>query len=265
MTINTIKTYWLWAGIIAGGMLMFFAYPGSYASTSHMLLHGLCAQTPSHTFVVGDKPLPFDARMTGIYGGLLAGVVTIVARGRLFRYGNPPRTVILTLASFVLVMAADGFNSLLADLGLWHPYPPANILRVVTGYLTGISLAVVLSWLLASSVWNLSRARPGIGSTKELLVPVWIVVPYLGLILWGPDLLHLPLSMALVLAAWLTVSMLMLVIVIMMFRIDEHVRTVRHLHVPVAVAALMGMGVMLALAGVRFWMEHTFGISNAMM
>lgn len=265
MTINTIKAYWLWVGILAGGMLMFFAYPGSYASTSHTVLHGLCAQTPSHTFTVGDRPLPFDARMTGIYGGLLVGMVTLVARGRLFRYGNPSRAVILTLASFVLVMAIDGFNSLLTDLGLWHPYPPANVLRVITGYVTGIALAVVLAWLLASSVWNLSRPVPGIGSTRELMIPLLMVVPYLGLILWGPALLHFPLSMVLVLATWLTVSMLMLVIVLMIFRIDEHVRTIRHLHVPVAVAALLGVTVMLALAGVRFWLEHTFGISNAMM
>lgn len=265
MTRETITSYWLWIGIVIAGAAMFFAYPGGYASTSHHLLHGLCAQTPSHTFSIGNKPLPFDARMTGIYGGLLVGMVTIMIRGRLFRYGTSSRGVIATLATCVLAMAVDGSNSLLNDLGLWHPYTPANILRVITGYLTGIALSVVLTWLLASSVWNLGRPDPGIGSIQELLLPVLLLVPYMSLILLAPDLMHLPLSIALVMSAWLTVSTIMLVIVLLAFRLDEQVRTLRHLHVPVAVAALLGLSVMLALAGIRVWMEQTLGISNAMM
>ncbi len=265
MTASTIRAYWLWAGIVGAAVLAFFAYPGSYASTSHMVLHGLCAQKPSHTFLIGDKPLPLDARMTGIYGGFLAGMITIAAGGRLFRYGNPPKTVIAVLGAFVIAMAVDGFNSLLTDLGMWHPYAPANVFRVVTGYASGLALAVALGWLLASSVWNLSWPAPGVASLRDLLLPILLIVPYLALILWGPEPLHLPLSVALVAAAWITLSMLMLVIVLMAFRIDDRVRSIRQLHVPVAVAALLGVTVMLALAGVRFWLEHTFGISNTMM
>jgi len=265
MTISSIKAYWLWIAIVGVGAVVLFAYPGGYASTSHMLLHGLCAQTPSHTFVIDGKPLPFDARMTGIYGGFLVTLAGMIVRGRLFRYGKPPMTVIVTLAAFVLAMAIDGTNSLLTDLGLWHPYAPRNVLRVITGYLTGVALATVLSWLLASSVWNLSRPEAGIASPRSLALPAASVVPYVTLISWAPDALHLPLSTALVLSAWLTVSMLMLVIVLMAFRIDERVRTIRHLHVPVAVAAVLGISVMGMLAAARFWLEHTFGISNSMM
>lgn len=233
--------------------------------TAHHLLHGLCAQTPTHTFSIGDKPLPFDARMTGIYGGLLAGMISILTKGRLFDYGDPSWAVIATLAAWALTMAIDGSNSLLNDLGMWHPYPPANLLRVITGYLTGIALAVVLSWLLASSVWNLGRPEPAVSSVGEMWAVVGLLVPYVALIQSAPGPLHLPLSMALVASAWITVSMIMLVIVLLVFRIDERVRTIRHLHVPVAVAALLGLTVMLTLAGLRFWMERTFGISNAMM
>jgi len=265
MTIATLKGYWLWITIAGVAAVAFFASPGGYASTSHTLLHGLCAQTPSHTFVIDGKLLPFDARMTGIYGGFLVTLVGMIASDRLFRYGNPPTPVIATLVAFVLAMAIDGTNSLLTDLGLWHPYAPLNVLRVITGYLTGVALAIVLSWLLASSLWNLSRSEPGIDSFRALGLPVASVVPYTMLILWAPDALHLSLSTALVLSAWVTVSMLMLVIVLMAFRIDERVQTVRHLHVPVAVAAILGISVIGILAGARFWLEQTFGISNSMM
>lgn len=265
MTRRTIRWYWSWIGLAGAGIVLLFAYPGGYASTSHHLLHGLCAQTPSHTFLIGNKPLPFDARMTGIYGGLLLSMATIAIRGKLFCYGTPPRSVVVALAAGVLAMAVDGSNSLLRDLGLWHPYPPANVARVVTGYATGIALAVALSWLLGSSVWNLSRPEPGIGSSASLLVPVLLLVPYVALILWAPEALHLPLATALVVSAWMTVSMLMLVIVLLAFRIDERVRTIRHLHLPVVAAAVLGLTDMLVLAGIRFWIESTFGISNAMM
>lgn len=265
MTRDTITSYWLWIGIVIVGMVMFLTFPGGYASTSHVLLHGLCAQTPSHTFSIGGKPLPFDARMTGIYGGLLVGVVTLLWRGRLLFYGTPSWAVIVTMSAGVVAMAIDGLNSLLNDLGLWHPYPPANVVRIITGYLTGMALAVVLCWLLASSVWNLGRPESGIRSHRDLLVPLVLLAPYVVLILLAPGPLHLPLSIALVTSAWFTVSTMMLVIVLLTFRIDEKVNTPRHLHVPVAVAALLGLSAMLALAGVRFWMERTFGLSNAML
>ena len=50
--------------LLAGGfMLAFLAAPWSLEHKAHAALHGLCAQTPSHTFLMGGRPLPFDARL----------------------------------------------------------------------------------------------------------------------------------------------------------------------------------------------------------
>ena len=57
----------------------------------------------------------------------------------------------------------------------------------------------------------------------------------------------------------------MLVVVLLALKLDDKVRSVQHLHVPVAISALLAVSVMMGLAGVRFWLEHTIGITNAMM
>src|SRR5687768_8251808 len=126
---RSIRTYWLWYVILIAGVVAFLAVPGGFAEKSRVVLHGLCAQTPTHSFLFGGLLLPFDGRMTGIYGGTLVTLAYLAVRGRLFAWGNPSLRIVLTLLTFVAVMAVDGFNSLLLDLGLWHPYEPQNELR----------------------------------------------------------------------------------------------------------------------------------------
>jgi uncharacterized membrane protein len=260
-----VTSFWLWPLVLFVGAIAFFVSPGEYGGTARALLHGLCAQTPSHTLTFGDRPLPFDSRMTGIYGGFLVTIAWIVATGRLLRYGNPPKLVVAALAALVALMAIDGFNSLFTDLGVWHPYGPSNAMRIVTGYGTGVTLAVALSWLLASSLWHLSVNTAGVTRLRELAIPIGLLAAYGVLLWWRPVWLHLPVSALLVISAWIVVTMLALVIVLLALRLDATIRRVEQLHVPVATASLIAIVIMMALAGGRFWIEHQFGISNAMM
>lgn len=263
--VGVVRSYWLWVTVLLVAGVVFLAWPGGYVDTSHAVLHGLCAQTPSHTIMFGEAALPFDARMTGIYGGFLVTIGTIAGRGHLFRYGNPPIRVVALLAFLVLAMAVDGTNSLLTDLGVWRLYESSNALRVLAGYGAGVTLAVALSWLLASSAWNLGSPRVAVGHLSDLVAPMMGLIACGGVLIASPGWLHLPVSLLLVVSAWLTVTMLVLVIVLLALKLDVRVRTVGELHVPVAISALLAISVMLALAGARFWAERTFGISNAMM
>ena len=262
---TTVREFWLWILVVTVGSLVFFQSPGGYSSTSRAILHGLCAQTPSHTFTFNGERLPFDARMTGIYGGLLITTIVLAARRRLFCSGDVPRPVIVGLAFLVGLMAVDGFNSLLSDLGIRHLYRPNNIARLITGYGAGIALAVALCWLVSASAWRMSRPVPGVKTIHDLGLPVAGIAMYGALILLGPGWLHGPLTVLLVVSAWLTMTLLMLVVVMLVFRIDDRIRSIRELHVPVAIAAILGICTMLLLAGGRYWLEQTLGISNAMM
>jgi uncharacterized membrane protein len=263
--LQAVREAWLLVVISLVAAVSFFGSPGGYAESARSVLHGLCAQAPSHTIQFDGRALPFDARMTGIYGGFLMTFVSICAMGRLWRFGNPPTKIMVLLASLVMAMAVDGFNSLLNDLQQWHPYEPSNWMRVITGYGTGVALAVGLSWLVASTTWHLGSSRIAVDSFGVLL-PAATGLLLLGSMLWArPGWLHLPVTILLVVSAWSTVSLLILVMVLLTFRIDDRVRTLSHLHVPAAIAMLLGISVMLGLAGARFWLEHSLGISNAMM
>ena len=164
--------------VLAVGILLlvaFFAIPVSLDTKSHAFLHGLCAQTPSHSFVIGGKTLPFDARMTGIYLGFLIGFAALVRQGRHRSAGLPTLGSGLALLLFVGLMAVDGFNSLFTDIGQYAFYEPDNRYRIVTGFGAGLGLATVLAMLIGMSLWR----KP---DTRNHVLKRW----------WEPWLLLLP-------------------------------------------------------------------------
>lgn len=261
---NSVTRFWLWYVITLSGVALLVLAPGGFAEKSRTLLHGLCAQTPAHSFSFGGQLLPFDARMTGIYSGVIATLAYLAIRGRLLAWGLPPVRIMVILAFFVIVMAADGFNSLFKDLGLWHPWTPGNETRLVTGYLTGVTLAVVLAWLLGSAVYRVGRRHAGVTGVADLALVILPLLPLAVLLFSGASWLYLPTSMLLVISAWLTMSMLALVVVILAFRLDERVEQVQGLHLPGAVAAIAGLGIMLTLSFGRIWLENTLGIPSTL-
>ena len=261
---TSVARYWLWYIIALGGLALLIGAPGGFAEKSRTLLHGLCAQTPSHSFSFGSQLLPFDARMTGIYSGVLVTLAYLAFQGRLLAWGLPPVRMMVVLALFIVAMAADGFNSLFTDLGLWHPWAPGNEARLVTGYLTGVTLAVVLAWLLGSAVYRVGRRQAGVKGASDLALVIIPLAPLAMLLFSGAPWLYLPMSMLLVVSAWLTMSMLALAVVVLAFRLDERVEQVQGLHVPGAFAAIAGLGIMLILAFGRMWLESTLGIPSTL-
>src|SRR5688500_11769950 len=98
--------------MVAGGLvLLFFAAPWSLEHKAHAALHGLCAQTPSHTFLMGNRPLALDGRMTGIYGGFIVAFACLAGMGRHRAARLPTLPLMGVLAMLVGIMTIDGFNS----------------------------------------------------------------------------------------------------------------------------------------------------------
>lgn len=262
--LHPIRKFWLWPTIMLGGLLMLALLPGGFAEKSKLLLHGLCAQTPDHTFSIGGQPLPFDARMTGIYSGVLATVGYLAFRGRLLAQELPPRPILAVLVSFVAVMGLDGFNSLFTDIGLWHPWTTTNETRIITGYLAGVTLAVALVWLLSGTVFQVSDRKPPMSNWTDIglsLLPMALV----GVILaTGPGWLYVPLSSLLVFSAWIVLGTLALVTVLLITRFDERIVQRAQLHIPGAIGLVFGLAAMLMLAFGRQWLESTLGIPSTL-
>lgn len=242
-------------------VLAFLLYPGGLDEKTQSALHGLCAQRPSHSFWLGDSRLPFDARMTGIYGGFATAFTVLVCRGRLWAFARPSWTVLGLLGTFVAAMACDGTNSFLLDIGQWHPYAPRNEVRLVTGLLTGIALAATVCFLLSATLWRRGRCDQAIiKDAREVGLLVVLQMPFAGIVLWGPGWLYVPVALGLVVAATVVVSSLTLVMWTIATRRDGAYSAVGEVGAPATVALLLAIVVMGTIAGGRFWLEQTLGV-----
>ena len=246
--------------VVLAALAAFLAAPWSFEHKAHAALHGLCAQRPSHSLRLGDRTLPFDARMTGIYGGCLVAAGYLAARGRLRAFRLPPLPVLITLGLFVGAMAVDGFNSLFVDLGLWHPYPPDNRLRLASGLLTGTALAAILCFVLGTTLWrDGDRDQAPVNLVRELLVISALQVPFALAALSGAGALYVPLATLLLVAATAVVAALMLVAVVLLRRADGTFGSAGELGGQASLAFLLTIGVMGAVAGGRFLLEDLTG------
>lgn len=249
-----------WAMVVSVCSSFLVIGADSFSSSSRAILHGLCAQRPSHSFSVGSELLPFDARMTGIYTGSFCSLVYFLARKRVLSAGTPPLSVIIVLATAVASLAIDGFNALFVDIGLWHPYEPQNAMRFFTGFGTGVAIATLQVWLIGGALWKLASTRRSWQRVPEL----WWTLPVSGIaflvITIAPSWLYAVLASLLMLSAWITVTGLVLVIVVSILRIEARIGTVSRLELPMIMSALAALAVIIGLAQFRFWLERTLGI-----
>jgi uncharacterized membrane protein len=258
-----------WPGVFVGiwGVLaaVFVLLPWSIEGKSLALLHGLCAQQPDHSFYFGDGRLPFDARMTGIYGGFACTVGYLLARGRWRRAAIPSVPVLAALASFVLLMGVDGVNSTLQDMRLPYAYEPQNVLRLVTGGLTGVALAIFI-WLMTGQV-GFARAARRDGAPVRGLIDLGLVLlvfgTYAAIVLSGWEPLRVPLTFLLMASALLTLMGLMLAFVLLLSRRESLARRTSDLAGPATAALLLALVVIGLLSGGRFLLEWWLEIPPA--
>ncbi len=236
--------------------MAFLAAPWGFEQKAHAAMHGLCAQTPSHSFYFAGRALPFDGRMTGIYSGLLATVVILVVMGRHRAAGMPSVAASVLLLAFIGAMAVDGFNSLLRDLGKWHPYAPTNEFRLITGWMAGIAIGTIMVMLVGMTLWK----RP---KTRERVMPHWWMpmlmllplVPVRLLIGTGLDAVFFPYSMILMASAVLAFTTLVLVTMVMLMNRENAYERFEQLRGLTAISIVIAIFIILAIGGGRFWLE----------
>ncbi|MDQ3692392.1 MAG: DUF2085 domain-containing protein [Chloroflexota bacterium] len=261
------RLLWAWIGahvaVVVGVALStsFLLAPWPFGQKVYALLHGLCAQRFSHSFLLGGQALPFDARMTGIYGGFLVAFCYLAANGRLRAWGDLSRPVIIVLATFVGVLAIDGSNSTLRDFGLWYLYEPDNRVRLATGLLTGIALATLLCYLLANTVWrNGDWTVATVRGLPEVGLLVLLQVPLAAAVLSGMGVLFIPVSLWLVAAAVAVFVAMAFALLTMSRRRDHAYRSFAEMQAPLAASLVLALVAMGTLAGVRYALEWWIGV-----
>jgi len=106
------------------------------------LLSGVNLQRASHSFALSDGPMPMEARMMGIFGGFAVAALFLVSQ----RAGLPaarPHSFWWFGALTLLLLAMDGTNAFMGDLGLASAYVPNNGLRLLTGDLVGAAVGLL--------------------------------------------------------------------------------------------------------------------------
>jgi uncharacterized membrane protein len=257
------RRIWLPVLVIAASIGAFILAPWSLQEKSLAALHGLCAQQPTHSFWFGDSRLPFDARMTGIYGGFMIVSVYLLARGRLYRSGPPSASVLIILASFVFLMGVDGINSTLNDFGMPYAYEPSNHLRFFTGAMMGTALSVFL-WMVAGGVvWSpqVASEKPVMRGWKELLPIAAFVAMFWVVLQLSIPILFAPIAVVLVLSAVLVLSMIALVALQLASGRFQHAVRPADLSRSAVVAILMAYVIMSAISGARFALESASTVS----
>ncbi len=259
--ISHLRSFFPWGAVILVFLATFLLIPGDIEQKSHIVLHGVCAQRPSHSLQLGGATLPLDARMTGIYFGAVTAFAWLAATRRLRAKGRPGVPVVATLGVFVLVMAADGFNALLFDLGLPGLYLPSNVLRLFTGILAGVALGVALGHLFAITIWRGAHAHATVVEhPNALIVPTGIASAAGALALTGHPVLFAPFAIGIVISVLAVFAVLLLIVIALASGRAWRFTNCRQLGGVAALAFILAVLTVGVLSGMRLIAEQTLGL-----
>lgn len=128
--------------------------PSGIFGKTDSIAYAVCHRMESHTYHMGERPMPLCARDTGMHLGILISILFHFIWGK--KSGMPARKIQIVLGIFFLAFAIDGVNSTLPMLNIikidqW--YEPLNWLRLATGAGLGIAMGSVLAPVINESLW----------------------------------------------------------------------------------------------------------------
>jgi len=194
------KQKWDWRAPFALGVmaLVVAALPASAINALDLVGYAVCHRIPERSFIIAGNQLPVCARDTGMFIGVLMGVIVFAVLPRRRAAGFPRAPFTFALLAFFLAWAFDGFNSyLLLLLGHQFLYMPQNWLRLVTGAFMGVALSAFVVPLFNQAVWPPEQTleEPSVASWKDILRLMAIALAVIAIVLWQPAFLYGPLAL----------------------------------------------------------------------
>jgi uncharacterized membrane protein len=157
--------------------------------------YGICPQRVSHSYFLGGRQLPVEARESGIFAGFLLTALVFAGLRRFRARELPAWPVLVVLVLFAFSMAFDGVNNTLHDMGLFHLYAPYNPARLITGLLMGAMMAGLVWPIFNMNVWRQAPAVPILDRWWQLGILLLVLGLFAGVILIGVDWLVYPVSL----------------------------------------------------------------------
>jgi len=256
---------------VTGTLAFLITTPDGFLTKMDMVGYAVCHRIPSHSFAIAGHQLPLCARCTGTFIGTLVGFVGQAALLRRRRAGEfPPAPILVILAGFTLLWAADGANSYLALIRGPHLYEPQNWLRLTTGALNGLTMSALVYPVFNFTLWRhpttvgphpttvgpplTERTIRNLGDLGLLVLPE---AGLIGLLLtrWSFLLYPLALLSALGVLALLTTVNSMLVLIIV--RRENVVETWREAVVPLLAGFIVSLVQVGVIDIVRYMLTGT--------
>jgi uncharacterized membrane protein len=240
--------------------LLIFLPGGSLLDHLRWLVSGICAQMPTHSFYSAGERLPLCARKTGVYLGFMVTILTLYAsrRGRVQRL--PTKSITSALVSGIAALGIDGLNSLALDLGLPHLYQPNNLLRLATGFATGLALAAFTLPLLNRLFWCEFNEQRSFASWKDILRLLPLLVLCFFAVSTQIAVGLYPIALLSTVGVLMALSCVNLICLVAISKRDESFASYRELLPFFSVAFLLAIGELLLLAQLKFSILAAIGL-----
>jgi uncharacterized membrane protein len=233
--------------------------PGTLQEKLMLVVHGLNAQRPAHSYVFGGEQLALESRMLGIFLGFCLAVAVQWTTGGWRRAELPSRGMALVTLLFVAVMGLDGLNATLFDLGRVYLYEPRNETRLATGLLCGVATAAWVAPVVAFVFWRQKDKQPFFATRGELVRCLAIVAVAGAMVATGlplPMFLSFVAVLSVVLSFWLVSTY----VAVLSWQGVGTANAWPDLAGAAAVGFLLTIGELCAFAALRWWMETSLGI-----
>jgi uncharacterized membrane protein len=238
----------------------FVLLPGSLVGKLQAVAAGLCAQRPEHSYFMGGVQLPLEARMGGIFAGFLVGVIYLLWLGRERAGMLPTPAMQVLLLGLVGLMGLDGVNALLYDLGGPALYPPQNALRLATGLLCGLALALLAVPVLSSTLWRDWDLERSVEGVSDLAGAVGLLALVQVATMSGLPVLLYPVALLMLAGAIVAFAVGNTYAVLLISRTAGRAVHWRDAWNPLLAGVLVTLVELSALSALRYWAETTLGV-----
>jgi uncharacterized membrane protein len=253
----TVGTVALLAGVILGVWLL--GTPSGLLGKADAVGYAICHRIDVRSFHTHDRPLPLCARCTGIYLGVITGLVFLVQRGRGRSSGLPPTNLLLVMALSGAALAFDGLNSYLSLFAFYRPlYQPHNTLRLITGMGFGLAMISVVLPVFNSIAWADPDPAPALRSFKEMGVYYGIGAGVCAAVLIDQPTLRAVLGMISAVGVVLMFGVIGTVTFLIGTRRENTITRWRDLLLPVLAGAVFTFAVIGGIDAVRYWFTGTW-------
>jgi hypothetical protein len=225
-----------------------------------LLLAGLGLALVGFLLLPGSLASKLQTLVAGVFAGFLVGVLYLLWANRERAGLLPPGPLQALLLGLVALMALDGTNALFYDRGWPALYPPQNPIRLATGLLCGLALALLAVPVLSATLWRDWDFEPSVASVTDLGWALCLLALVQLATMSGAAALLYPVGLLMVIGVVVAFAVGNTYAIVLITRQERQARTWRQAASPLLAGALIALVELAALSTFRYWAEAALGV-----